>query len=47
MNQQQIEADYREEQLRQMREQTKASRAARERKLKQGVGKLLTDLYTL
>ena len=47
MDARQVEQEYREEQLRQMREQTKASRAARERKLKQGVGKLLTDLYTL
>ena len=47
MNQQEVEREYHNEQLRQMNEQVKVAKKAREKKLKQSVGSLLNNLYTL
>ena len=47
MDSQQVEREFREEQLFQMRQQTKAARVQRERKKKQEVGQLLDSLYTI
>ena len=47
MDVQKIEREFREEQLRQMRDQANAAKKQRERKLKQNVGDLLDSLYTL
>ena len=47
MDARQIEKEYREEQLFQMRESVKAARKAREINTKKKVGDLLDSLYTL